>query len=104
MIKGMQNPNVIIQYFDITKMSENIDTNYLIGYSMHEPFIIINRNAVNIMDSTNNFEAAMNIYLNAVEDCASNKYIFTKTTQSIRRQQYFIGTRKSNICDTLISN
>jgi len=91
MIDGWNNPNVILQFFDNTKILENIDSTYFLGYSIFEPFIIVNRNAINITDSIDNFEGAMNLYLNADSLYTTSKYIFIKTKQISKQQQYFIG-------------
>ena len=87
-INGMNNPNVDIQYFDNEKVLKYIDSNYLLGYSLYDSFIIINKNVVNIIDSVDNFEAAMNFYTNAND---STIYIFIKSN---KQQQYFIGSKK----------
>jgi len=99
MIKGFGNPDVEIQYIDNNMIQKNIDTNYFLGHSICKPFIIINKNAVNIIDSADNFEGVMNLYLNVVDTTTS--YIFIKTTITKKQQKYFIGTPNFNIYDTL---
>jgi rare lipoprotein A len=92
MINGFDNPNVEIQYFDNNKIIKNIDSNYFLGYSLSEPFIIANKNTIDFIDSTDSFEGAMNIYLNTIDDnTTSIKYLFLKAKKTSKQQKYFIG-------------
>ena len=89
-LDGFDNPNVKIQYFNNNKILENIDSNYFLGYSLHQPLIIKNKNEINIIDSTHNFNGIMNLYLNTSNDTL--QYIFIKSKKTSRQQQYFLGT------------
>ena len=95
MINGFNNPKVNIQCFDNNKILETIDSNYLLGYSIVEPFVILNKNSVNILDATDNFEGAMNSYLNIINNADTTYflYLFAKAEKTSNKQQYFIGRK-----------
>ena len=89
-IDGFDNPIVDIEYFD-NNILEQLDSNYLLGYSINKSLIILHKSLVSIIDTINNFEGAMNFYLDEIKK-NSSLYLFIKVDKALK-QQYFIGLK-----------
>jgi rare lipoprotein A len=90
-IDGFGTPSVIIEYFNQDEIIENIDTNYLLGYSFNNPLIIIKKEYIVKVRETGDFEFAMNEYNFIEASNAGHHYIFVNAGKTLKKANYIIG-------------
>ncbi|MDR0927607.1 MAG: septal ring lytic transglycosylase RlpA family protein [Ignavibacteria bacterium] len=93
-IGALGTPNICLQYFDNQKVTEKLDTSYLLGYSADNPFIVVKKSYTETLKEETDFEAAMN-YLNSIADTTKDCYLFIEAAKTERNPNYIVGVIKS---------
>lgn len=91
-IGGIGIPKVTLHYFNEEKTIESLDSSYYLGYSIDNPFLIIKKTDVSVVDSASDFEEAMNIYYSIQNEANLDCYLFVEAGKTQRNPIYVIGS------------
>ncbi len=95
-VDGLYTPKIKATYFNLKKVARKFDTNYFLGHSIYNDFVILHKDEVKFCDTIKNarFEEVMNTYLQYEDIPNANYYIFIKNRQKRKANIFYIGTPK----------
>ena len=89
--------DVVIEYFAMDKTTELRDSNYLLGYSINRPLVVVNKDKVLLVDSSNNWDRIIN-RLTLDKTLSDDSYLFIKNRKLLRTgTMYYIGALYDDI-------
>jgi len=84
-------PQIDLIYFNTKKIIKRFDSTYYLGYSSTNPFIVIKKTDVTVLEKSDSFENMMDSYYSYSKDTNSRCYIFVEVGKVKKNAEYVLG-------------